>query len=88
MSCLLSVYGPNGACAYNIGCVFVSTINNSSSLATKVQELNLHFMIGAFHGHVHNHLCQLNWHPMYIEGMGNTEGEGCEHVFSASNKLA
>jgi len=25
---------------------------------------------------------------MYIKGTGNTEGEGCEHVFSASNKLA
>ncbi|KAG6372115.1 hypothetical protein JVT61DRAFT_8829 [Boletus reticuloceps] len=87
MSRLLSVYGPNGACAYDIGCAFASTINNSS-LAAKVQELNLRFMVGAFHGHAHNRLCQLNWHPMYIEGTGNTEGEGCEHVFSASNELA
>ena len=87
MSCLLSVYGPNSVCAYNIGCVFASTINNSG-LATKVPELNLHFMVGALHGHVHNCLCQLDWHPIYIEGTGNTEGEECEHVFLASNKLA
>ena len=45
-------------------------------------------MVGAFHGHAHNRLCQLSWHPMYIEGTGHTEGEGCEHVFSASNELA
>jgi hypothetical protein len=25
---------------------------------------------------------------MYIPGTGHTEGEGCEHVFSASNALA
>ncbi|KIK21693.1 hypothetical protein PISMIDRAFT_103621 [Pisolithus microcarpus 441] len=45
-------------------------------------------MVGAFHGHTHNRLCQLGWHPMYIEGTGNMEGEGCEHVFSAFNELA
>jgi hypothetical protein len=38
-------------------------------------------MVGAFHGHAHNCLCQLDWHPAYIEGLGNTEGEGCEHIF-------
>lgn len=65
----------------------MSTASNSS-LAAKVQALNLRFMVGAFHGHAHNRLCQFNWHPMYIDGMGNTEGEGCEHVFSASNELA
>ncbi|KAI5980372.1 hypothetical protein EDC04DRAFT_2875760 [Pisolithus marmoratus] len=39
-------------------------------------------MVGTFHGHVHNHLCQLGWHPMYIEGAGNMEGEGSieEHI--------
>ena len=45
-------------------------------------------MISAFHGHAYNHLCQLDWHSMYIEGIENTKGEGCEHVFSMSNKLA
>ncbi|KAG8217990.1 hypothetical protein J3R82DRAFT_6167 [Butyriboletus roseoflavus] len=44
-------------------------------------------MVGAFHGHAHNQKCQLDWHPLYICGAGQTEGEGCEHVFSASNEL-
>ncbi|KAI6130600.1 hypothetical protein EV401DRAFT_2066179 [Pisolithus croceorrhizus] len=61
---LLSAYGPNGGCAYDIGCAFAKTANSSS--------------IGA----------RLDWHPMYIEGAGNMEGEGCEHVFSAFNELA
>ncbi|KAG1765192.1 hypothetical protein EV702DRAFT_981674 [Suillus placidus] len=45
-------------------------------------------MVGAFHGHAHNRKCQLDWHPMYIPGTGHSEGEGCEHIFSASNALA
>ncbi|KAG2339225.1 hypothetical protein BDR05DRAFT_977789 [Suillus weaverae] len=45
-------------------------------------------MVGAFHRHAHNRKCQLNWHPMYIPGTGHSEGEGCEHIFSASNALA
>ncbi|KAG1722976.1 hypothetical protein EDB19DRAFT_1898130 [Suillus lakei] len=45
-------------------------------------------MVRAFHGHAHNRWCQIDWHPMYIEGTGHTEGEGCEHIFSSSNELA
>ncbi|KAF8218647.1 hypothetical protein L208DRAFT_127528 [Tricholoma matsutake] len=44
--------------------------------------------LGAFHGHAHNRAFQLEWHPLYIEGTGHSEGEGCEHVFSSSNDLA
>ncbi|KAG2049002.1 hypothetical protein BDR06DRAFT_984575 [Suillus hirtellus] len=44
--------------------------------------------VGAFHGHAHNCKCQLVWHSMYILGTGHSEGEGCEHIFSALNKLA
>ncbi|KAI9572211.1 hypothetical protein HD554DRAFT_2015695 [Boletus coccyginus] len=50
---LLSAYGPNGGCAYDIGCAFASTANNSS-IADKIRTLNLRFMVGAFHGHAHN----------------------------------
>ncbi|EGO00597.1 hypothetical protein SERLA73DRAFT_23851, partial [Serpula lacrymans var. lacrymans S7.3] len=45
-------------------------------------------MVGAFHGHAHNRKCQLDWHPLYIEGTGHSEGEGCEHIFSSFNNLA
>ncbi|KAG2108471.1 uncharacterized protein F5147DRAFT_745761 [Suillus discolor] len=44
-------------------------------------------MVGTFHSHAHNHKCQLVWHPMYILGTGHSEGEGCKHIFSASNEL-
>jgi len=84
---LLMVYSKNGGCAYNIGCAFSKTLN-SSTLGPQAQELGFWMMVGAFHGHAHNRRCQLDWHPMYISGTGHTKGEGCEHIFSASNELA
>ncbi|KIK75826.1 hypothetical protein PAXRUDRAFT_36957 [Paxillus rubicundulus Ve08.2h10] len=87
VDCLLSVYGANAGCAYDIGCAFSKTVKNSV-LKLKAHSLNLHCMVGAFHSYAHNRKCQIDWHPMYIQGTGNTEGEGCEHVFSSSNELA
>ncbi|KAG2154140.1 uncharacterized protein EDB93DRAFT_1239530 [Suillus bovinus] len=84
---LLTIYGKNGGCAYDIGCTFSKTLTNSS-LGMRVCELDFHLMVGVFHRHAHNCKCQLDWHPMYIPGTGHTEGEGCEHIFSSSNKLA
>lgn len=80
-------YGPDIGCAYDIGCAFQTTLYNSV-LGPQARALNFRLMVGAFHGHAHNRLCQLSWHPLYIKGTGNSEGEGCEHVFSSSNNQA
>ncbi|KAI6029499.1 hypothetical protein BKA83DRAFT_4047147, partial [Pisolithus microcarpus] len=87
ISKLLAVYSKNGGCVYDIGCAFSTTLQNSS-LGPQSEELKLRMMVGAFHGHAHNRMCQLDWHPQYIQGTGHTKGEGCEHIFAASNKLA
>ncbi|KIK93028.1 hypothetical protein PAXRUDRAFT_41601, partial [Paxillus rubicundulus Ve08.2h10] len=84
---LLTVYGKDGGCTYDIGCAFPQTLENSS-LGPQVKKFNLHMMVGVFHGHAHNCTCQLDWHLMYIKGIRCTEGEGCEHIFSSSNDLA
>ncbi|KAG1902922.1 uncharacterized protein F5891DRAFT_948259, partial [Suillus fuscotomentosus] len=84
---ILSVYGPNEGCAYDIGCMF-SKMLSSSSLAPQVDELGFQMMVGAFHGHAHNQKCQLCWHPLHILSTRHSEGKGCEHIFSASNELA
>ncbi|KAG2122419.1 hypothetical protein BD769DRAFT_1629231 [Suillus cothurnatus] len=84
---LLNVYGKNRGVAYDIGCAFSKTLN-ISSLGPRTRALNFRMMVGAFHGHAHNRRCQIDWHPLYIEGTGHTEGEGCEHIFSLSNELA
>ncbi|KAG1854936.1 hypothetical protein DFJ58DRAFT_716274 [Suillus subalutaceus] len=84
---LLDIYGKNRGVAYDIGCAFSKTLDNSS-LGPRARALNFRMMVGAFHGHAHNRRCQIDWHPLYIEGTGHTEGEGCEHIFSSSNELA
>ncbi|KAH7904735.1 hypothetical protein BJ138DRAFT_1106572 [Hygrophoropsis aurantiaca] len=84
---LLTVYGKDGGCAYDIGCAFAKTLSNSS-LGQRARASNFKMMVGAFHGHAHNRKCQLEWHPTYIKGTGHSEGEGCEHIFSSSNNLA
>ena len=81
------MFGTKIGCAYDIGCAFSKTLENSS-LSQKASDAAFRLMVGAFHGHAHNRLCQLQWHPLYIQGTGRTEGEGCEHVFSSSNDLA
>ncbi|KAG2108919.1 uncharacterized protein F5147DRAFT_576382 [Suillus discolor] len=50
---LLTVYGQNGACAYDISCAFAKTLANSM-LGQRASSLNLRMMVGAFHGHAHN----------------------------------
>jgi hypothetical protein len=82
---LIDVFGPDLAMGYNIGCHFKSTLNNA--LGEKAQ-LNRHTcLVGAFHGHAHNQLCQLNFLTTYVEGLGLEDLEGCEHFFSKSNAL-
>jgi hypothetical protein len=77
---LIDILGPR------IGCAFLRMVENSS-LSEKVKNAFFQLMVGTFHGHAHNRMCQLNWHPLFINGTGHTEGEGCKHVFSSSNDL-
>ena len=83
---LIDILGPEIGCAYNIGCTFLWMVENSS-LSEKVKNALFQLMVGLFHGHAHNHMCQLNWYPLFIKGTGHTEGEGCEHVFSSTNDV-
>ena len=84
---LINILGKKAGCAYDIGCAFATTLEHSS-LAEKAKDASFRLMVGAFHRHAHNRLCQLSWHPLYIDRAGRTDGEGCEQVFSSSNDLA
>jgi hypothetical protein len=50
--------------------------------------MQLKTLVGAFHSHAHNQLCQLSNLTTYVEGLGLEDLEGCEHFFSKSNALA
>ena len=84
---LMDVYGDDIALGYDIACSFMKTVGRSS-LSLQAREKRLTGIVPSFHGHSHNRLCQVFWHPTYVKGIGKEDLEGCERVFSASNALA
>ncbi|KAJ7885489.1 hypothetical protein B0H14DRAFT_3082271 [Mycena olivaceomarginata] len=84
---LLDAFGPNIGGGYDIGCSFGKTINKSP-LGKKAQTNSFRCLVGSFHGHAHNRLCQLSFLATYVPGMGLEDLEGCERFFSKSNALA
>ena len=73
---------------YDIGCSFSVTANSSDLLQPLLKRTGSTFCVGSFHGHAHCRLCQIDWHPLYIEGVGLEDFESCERVFSRSNYVA
>ncbi|KAJ6456535.1 hypothetical protein C8R45DRAFT_943719 [Mycena sanguinolenta] len=84
---LLDSFGLKIGDGYDIGCHFETTIKNSD-LGDKARNNHFRSLVGSFHGHAHNRLCQLSFLATYVEGMGLEDLEGCERFFSRSNGLA
>ena len=85
---MVDTFGANLALGYDIGCRFETSINNAPSLGRKALEQNHRCLVGAFHGHAHNRLCQTQHLATYVTGLGLEDLEGCERFFSKSNALA
>ncbi|KAF8814644.1 hypothetical protein BYT27DRAFT_7081252 [Phlegmacium glaucopus] len=77
---LLGAFGPGIGSGYNIGCKFSKTLA-SSPLGPCANKLHYKSLVGIFHGHTHNRICQLSFLAMYVEGMGLEDLEGCERFF-------
>ena len=84
---LLKVFGQGIGGGYDIGCKFSTTLKHSP-LGPRARDLSYTSLVGSFHGHAHNRLCQLSYLAHYIKGMGLKDLEGCERFFSKSNALA
>lgn len=84
---LLNAFGPKLGVGYDIGCRFKTTIAKSQ-LGPRAKELEYTSLVGSFHGHAHNRLCQLSHLATYVEGLGLSDLEGAERLFSRSNDLA
>ncbi|KAF6759070.1 hypothetical protein DFP72DRAFT_806955, partial [Ephemerocybe angulata] len=84
---LLDTFGDGIGCGYDIGCRFGTTLSKSP-LGPRAKRLHYRSLVGSFHGHAHNRLCQLSNLAAYVDGMGLEDLEGCEHFFSKSNALA
>ncbi|KAK1218119.1 hypothetical protein PQX77_019197 [Marasmius sp. AFHP31] len=85
---LLNAYGKELGIGYDIMCTFYKTLLRSEKLRSDVLAFKLQGVVPSFHGHAHNRKCQLDWHPMYLEGVGLEDSEESERTFSGSNKLA
>ncbi|KAI5985795.1 hypothetical protein EDD15DRAFT_2373911 [Pisolithus albus] len=84
---VLDVCGPDQAIGHDIGCSSRKTIL-SSLLGQRAKDLNLQVVVNAFHGFVHNRVCQLQNHPLYLAGLGIEDLETCERIFANSNSTA
>ncbi|KAG1898800.1 uncharacterized protein F5891DRAFT_1129380 [Suillus fuscotomentosus] len=87
VSRLLDTFGHNLGGGYDVGCRFKTTLSRSS-LGPCAHTLNHTSLVGAFHGHAHRRLCQLDHLTMYVTGLGLEDLEGCERTFSKSHALA
>jgi hypothetical protein len=85
---LIDVLGTDLMISYDIGCGFSATAKKSIKLGPKVCTARCNFCVGSFHGHAHCRLCQIDWHPLYINGSGLEDYEGCERAFAESNAVA
>ena len=84
---LLEVFRSGIGGGYDIGCKFGTTLSHSE-LGPLARSFDYRALVGSFHGHAHNCLCQLSFLATYVKGMGLEDLEGCEHFFSRSNALA
>jgi Kyakuja-Dileera-Zisupton transposase len=84
---LLDAFGSKIGGGYDIGCKFGITLARSP-LGCRAKALQYRALVGSFHGHVHNRLCQLQFLATYVKGMGLEDLEGGERYFSKSNALA
>lgn len=84
---LLEVLKNDQGIGYDIGCSATATVA-ASSIGEKADIHRLTLAVNAFHGHAHNRMCQLRFHPLYLKGYGIEDLETCERVFSGSNSTA
>ncbi|KAK0185560.1 hypothetical protein F5146DRAFT_1105686 [Armillaria mellea] len=84
---LLQVFGDHLGIGYDIGCKFGSTVHQSPLRELAKTKLFC-MLVGLFHGHAHNYLCQLRHLGTYLKGLGLEDLKTLEHFFSKLNALA
>src|SRR5260370_19574441 len=85
---LLELFGNDQALVYDIGCAFKVTARNNPILQPLLEMQQMQFFVPAWHGRSHNCQCQLQHHPLHVEGLGLEDCEMCERLFSYTNHAA
>ncbi|KAF8157569.1 hypothetical protein K438DRAFT_1777209 [Mycena galopus ATCC 62051] len=93
VTCSSKTYGSKGLIYYQLPEITTNVQpkkkkKNNSELGDKARRNKFQSLVGSFHGHAHNRLCQLSFLATYVDGMGLEDLEGCEQYFSRSNGLA
>ncbi|CDO74385.1 hypothetical protein BN946_scf184816.g8 [Trametes cinnabarina] len=78
---IITVLGHSQAIRHDIACSFTKTLGNSS-IGIKAQGLNVMLCVNAFHDHAHNRLCQLRYHPLYLQTLGLEDLETCRFLYN------
>ncbi|KAJ3481525.1 hypothetical protein NLJ89_g12204 [Agrocybe chaxingu] len=84
---LMDDFGPDICLGYDIMCAFSTTLAKSS-LGQKTVAFCLGGVVPAFHSHAHNRGCQVQWHPVFVDGVGLEDFKECERTFCRLNELA
>ncbi|KAG1745669.1 hypothetical protein EDB19DRAFT_1894353 [Suillus lakei] len=71
---------------YDIGCQLHRSCLKYRLLDDAVLR-RITFAISVFHAYGHQWACQIIYHPRKCEGFGLSDGEGCEHLWSALKHL-
>ncbi|KAI1782383.1 hypothetical protein LXA43DRAFT_1068847 [Ganoderma leucocontextum] len=71
---------------YDIGCVLDRSLHRFDILSSAIMN-RLLFATSVMHAYGHQWACQLVYNPRLREGLGLTEGEGTERVWSKFRKL-
>ncbi|KAK0503746.1 hypothetical protein EDD18DRAFT_1305633 [Armillaria luteobubalina] len=81
VSRLLKVFGEQLGMGYDIGCKFGGTVSRSP-LGELAKAKKFCVLVGLFHGHAYNRLCQLQHLSTYLTGLGLEDLEMLERFFS------
>ncbi|ORY93787.1 hypothetical protein BCR43DRAFT_346228 [Syncephalastrum racemosum] len=79
LNVLTEQYGNNIGVMYDIACRFKSKMHREFPA---LQESQGTVAIGVFHAYAHSVECQVEYNPRYLHGLGLTDGEGMERLWS------
>ena len=83
---------PPTTCSYDIGCQymvnFLERVKKLPSALRPDPKLDLRFGLPVWHGGIHEDLCRSRHSLKYHHGVGRTDGEGIERIWSMFNPLA
>ncbi|KAF9037521.1 hypothetical protein BJ165DRAFT_1314737, partial [Panaeolus papilionaceus] len=72
---------------YDIGCVLDKSVKMVLQYITPHISPRVRFATTAMHAYAHRWSCQLRYNPRLCDGLGLTDGEGVERVWSRMRKL-